>query len=94
METEQAIRKLDRKMQAPFRILAAKKLKQINTSSNQHNTSTKRLSHTLNAITTKLKNENATIVKAEKGETSVVIYTEDYNKKVYDFLENNNFNKL
>jgi hypothetical protein len=41
METEQAIRKLDVKMQAPFRILATKKLKQISASSTQHNTSTK-----------------------------------------------------
>jgi uncharacterized coiled-coil protein SlyX len=67
METEQAIRKLDIKMQAPFRTLAAKKIKQINTSINQHNTSTKRLSHTLKAIISKLKNENTTIVKADKG---------------------------
>jgi hypothetical protein len=31
METEHAIRMLDSKMQAQFRILATKKLKQINT---------------------------------------------------------------
>jgi septal ring factor EnvC (AmiA/AmiB activator) len=61
--------------------MAAKKLKQLNTSRNQHNTSTKRLSHALKTITSKLKNENATIVKADKGKTSVIIYTEDYNKK-------------
>ena len=37
METEQAIRLLEPKIQSPFRILAAKKLKQIKTSSSQHN---------------------------------------------------------
>jgi hypothetical protein len=42
METEKAIRKLEVKMQAPLRILATKKLKQISASSSQHNTSTKR----------------------------------------------------
>jgi uncharacterized membrane-anchored protein YjiN (DUF445 family) len=78
--------------EASFRILETKKLKQINTSSNQHNTSTKQLSHTLKAITSKLKNENATIMKADKGKTSV-IYTDDYNKKVHDFLDNS-FHKL
>ena len=34
METEQAIRKLDIKMQDPYRILTAKKLKQIRTTGN------------------------------------------------------------
>jgi hypothetical protein len=33
-------------------------------------------------------------VKADKGKTSVIIYTDDYNKKVHDFLDNNNFQKL
>jgi hypothetical protein len=32
-------------------------------------------------------------VKANKGRTSVIIYTDDYNKKVHDFLNNNNFKK-
>ena len=31
------------------------------------------------------------IVKADKGRTSMIIYTEDYNKKVNDFLKENNF---
>jgi D-alanyl-D-alanine carboxypeptidase len=81
METEQAIRKLDINMQALFRILATKKLKQISASSSQHNTSTKRQSYILKAITSELKKENAIIVKADKGKTSVIIYTNDYNKK-------------
>jgi hypothetical protein len=87
MKTEQAIRNLNVKMQAPFRILATKKLKQINASA-------KRLSYILKTITSKLKNENAIVVKADKGKTSVIIYTDDYNKKVHDFLDNNNFQKL
>jgi hypothetical protein len=37
METEQAIRMLEPKMQSPYRILAARKLKQIKTSSSHHN---------------------------------------------------------
>jgi hypothetical protein len=94
IETEQAIRKLDIRMQAPFRMLANKKLKQISATSSEHNTAAKRQSYILKSITSKLKEENATIVKADKGKTSVIIYTEDYNRKVYDFLDNNNFQKL
>jgi len=41
METEEAIRVLDSKMQAPFRILATKKLKQISASDNHHNETAK-----------------------------------------------------
>jgi len=33
-------------------------------------------------------------VKADKGKTSVIIHTEEYNKKVHKFLENNNFQRL
>ena len=42
METEHAIRMLEPKIQSPFRILAAKKLKQIKTSSSRHNAEAKR----------------------------------------------------
>ena len=47
--------------------------------------------YTVNKLKDKLVKENAMIVKADKGRTSVIIYTEDYNKKVNDFLKENNF---
>jgi len=47
METEQTIRMLDIKMQAPFRILATKKLKQISLSDNHHNVMAKRQTYFL-----------------------------------------------
>jgi hypothetical protein len=47
IETEQAIKKLDTKLQAPYRILAAKKLKQINTTGNQQNILAKRQAYIL-----------------------------------------------
>jgi len=47
MEIEQAIRMLDIKMQAPFRILAAKKLNQIRTSGNHQNITAKRQTYIL-----------------------------------------------
>ena len=81
IETEQAIRILDIRMQAPLRILATKKLKELSASNSQQKTAAKQQSYVLKSITSKLKEEGATIVKADKGKTSVIIYTDDYNKK-------------
>jgi len=90
-ETEQAIRKLHSKIQEPYRILAAKKVKQIKKAECQQNITAKRAFYTVNKLKGKLVKENAMVVKADKGRTSVIIYTEDYNKKANDFLKENNF---
>jgi hypothetical protein len=92
METELTIKKLDTKMQAPYRILASKKLNQIRTSCNHHNTEAKRQSYILENLTKKLEREDAMIVKADKGKR-VILYTNDYNK-IENFLNDNNFQKL
>jgi len=34
------------------------------------------------------------VAKADKGKTCVIIYTDEYNKKVHNFLNENNFQKL
>jgi len=34
------------------------------------------------------------VVKADKGKTCVIIYTDKYNKKVHNFLNENNSQKL
>ena len=94
METEQAVRMLDSKMQAPLRILATKKLKQISASDNHHNVMAKRQTYILKNINSKLEKENAMVAKADKGKTCVIIYTDEYNKKVHNFLNENNFQKL
>ena len=94
METEQVIRMLDIKMQAPFRILAAKKLNQIRTSGNHQNITAKRQIYILKNINSKLVKQNAMVVKADKGKTCVIIYADKYNKKVHNFLNENNIQKL
>ena len=73
IETEQAIKKLYTKLKAPYRILAAKKLKQINATGNQQNILAKRQAYILKNIKTKLTQENAMITKADKGKTIVII---------------------
>jgi len=91
METERAIKLLDAKMPNPFWILAAKKLKQIFTSDSHHNTTQKQLAHILKNINHRLLMENAIIIKTDKGKTSVIIYSDDYAKKIYTFLSDNKF---
>jgi len=93
METDQAVRMLDMKMQAPFRILATKKLKQISVSDSLHNVMAKRQTYILKNINSKLEKENAMVAKADKGKMCVIMYTDEYNKKVHNFLNENNFQK-
>jgi len=71
METEHALRMLDSKMQAPFRILATKKLKQISASDNHHNETAKRQTYILKNINSKLVKENAMVAKADKGKNLI-----------------------
>ena len=79
--TEQAIKLLDVKMQNPFRILAAKKLKQIFNSNSHCNATQKRQAYIIKNLNHRLVTENAIIVKADKGKTTVIIYSDDYLKK-------------
>jgi len=85
---------LDSKMQAPFRFLATKKLKQISASDNHHNETAKRQTYIRKHIISKLVKGNATVVKTDKGKTCIIIYTDEYNKIVHNFLTENNFQKL
>jgi Tol biopolymer transport system component len=41
----------------------------------------------------KLNKERAMITKADEGNSIVILYIEDYNKKVNTFISNNNFHK-
>jgi len=88
IETECAIKLLDEKLQNPFRIMAAKKLKQLHNTKHQ-NATHKRQWYVLKQINLKLTN-NAMITKADKGKTVIIIHTQDYNNKVQTFLSDNN----
>jgi len=94
METEQAIRMLDSKMQAPFRILATNKLKQISASDSHRNVMAKRQTYILKKVNSKLEKGITMLAKADKGKTCVITYTDEYNKKVHKFLSENNFQKI
>jgi hypothetical protein len=67
METEQAIRMLEPKLQSTYRIIAAKKLEQIKTSSSHHNADTKRQTDILGNINNRLRKEDAMITELTKA---------------------------
>jgi hypothetical protein len=69
--------------------MAAAKLKQIRASSSQQNPAAKRQSHLITNINNKLVKEDAIITQADKGRTCVILYTNEYNDKVLDFLTHN-----
>jgi hypothetical protein len=94
METEQAIKLLEVKLQDPYQIFAAKKIKQILHSNNQNHTTQKRQERIIKSINNKLANEHALIVRVDKGKTIVIMKTDEYTQKVNSFPTENNFQKL
>jgi hypothetical protein len=45
-------------------------------------------------VNQKITNSNAIITTADKGKTTVIVYTHDYNEKVHTFLSDNNFRTI
>jgi hypothetical protein len=93
-ETEQAFRHLDNKIQDAYRHLAAKKLKHTLTTNNHKNTLHKRLSYIMKNLRYKLTRNNATLTKADKGKTIVIIKTAKYTEKVNKFISDNEHQTL
>jgi hypothetical protein len=48
----------------------------------------------INQIKSKLSDAKAMITKADKGNSTIIIYGIDYNTKIKDFITNNNFTQL
>ena len=94
MDTEQAIKKLDPQLQEPYRILAAQKLQQIQRNSKTNNTTKKKEDEIIKNIRNKLNLNNATITRADKGKTTVIIDKEAYNRKIQQFIQDNSFQHL
>jgi hypothetical protein len=62
--------------------------------SKQHQYSNHKENKTLKAIKTKLQENKATITRADKGNTIVIIYQTEYNQKIKDLITSGQFNKL
>ena len=48
----------------------------------------------INQTKMKLKDANATVTKADKGNSLIIIYEDEYNSKIHTFISNNNFTQL
>jgi hypothetical protein len=48
----------------------------------------------INQIKRKLSDTKAIITKTDKGNSTIIIYENDYNSKIQDFIANNNFTQL
>ena len=60
-----------------------------NNSQTKHNTHPE--TRTIKSIQTKLKNNDAMIARADKGNSLVILRTKQYDTKIQDFIRTNNF---
>ena len=94
MEAETAVTKLQIADQDYIRCLTARNIellyKQYNNNEN-HNTQKAHAEMRMINIKTQLSSNNAIVLKADKGKTVVICYTNDYYTKAQEFILNNQF---
>ena len=88
IDTENAIRHLDPKIQNTFRHMATNKIKQIITT-NRSQTINKRYQHNLNQIKNILQKDNLTVTKADKNKAIVIINKTMLEQKIQTFIQEN-----
>ena len=98
LETETAITQLPQQEQEGIRARAAHNIKHLfkQQSNQQHRNPNQAIKEyrILNHNKEKLQSNNAIITKADKGNSTVILYNKDYHNKVQDFIDNNNFTIL
>jgi hypothetical protein len=93
VDTENAIRQLEPKIQNTYRHLAAKQIKHIITT-NRSNVLHKRHQRSVNQLKKTLKNNNQTIVKADKTKAIVIIDKVTLKAKADNFITGNDIQRL
>jgi len=93
IDTENAIRKLKPTEKNIYRYLATKKIKGIQ-ESNMHNIKHKRQQCTINKLKGILKQNNSTIIEADKSKAIVIINKDDLDQKIKAFIKQNNILKM
>jgi hypothetical protein len=88
IDTENAIRKLDPKIQNTFRYMTSTKIKQI-MAANTHHTFYIRYQYNLNQIKNILRKNNLTIAKADKNKAIVIINKDVLEQKTMTFIQEN-----
>ena len=93
IDTENAIRHLDEKLQHTYRFPAAKKIKQI-VETNSNNGLHKRYRYILPQIKEKLTANNPIQAKADKGRSIVITDWNTYLQKTDELIQENEFTRI
>ena len=95
LEAESAISQLPTNEQECVRYQVAKNLQKLYKHDKDkyktYNHKTNNEKKIINQIITKLKEAKAMITKADKGNSIIIIYTDEYDKKIYSFITDNKF---
>jgi hypothetical protein len=104
IEADTVIRELPEKDQGYMKQSVANKITRIITKEDRNNESrSRKLKHTereyhewrtIKSIKQKLTCNQLIVTKADNGNTLVIMKEEDYNNKIEEFINNNNFTKL
>jgi hypothetical protein len=93
IETENAIRQLEPKIQKTYRHMASTKLRQIITT-NTHRPMHKRHQYKVNQIRNILQRNNLTVARADKNKAMVIIDKKVLEHKVMTFIQDNQNTRL
>jgi hypothetical protein len=93
IDTENAIRQLEPKIQDTFRHMASRKIKQILTT-NTYRPMHKRHQHNIRQIKNTLQKNNLTIAKADKNKAIVVISKDALDQKIMTFIQEKQITRL
>jgi hypothetical protein len=93
IDTENAIRQLEPKVQGAFRHMAATKIKQIKADNTRH-TLHKRCQYNIRQIKHILRQNNLTIVRADKNKAIIIINKATLDQKILTFINENRITHL
>jgi GTP-binding protein EngB required for normal cell division len=93
IDTENAIRYLDPKMQNTYRYMATKHIELIS-KQNKCNTLHERQQYVINEMKKTFQHNHITIARADKNKAIVLIKQNNLHEKVYEFLQENNIKKI
>jgi hypothetical protein len=93
IDTENAIKHLEPKIQGTYRHLATKQIKHI-MNNNRNNTLHKRQQYIINEIQNILQKNNLTIVNADKSKAIIIINKHTLEEKIMNFIQENKIIKL
>ena len=92
LEAETAISQLPTSNRDIYRKLVAERINTLQQNSNHHPTHNAHPeARTIKTIQSKLKSNNAVITGADKGNSLVILLTQQYESKVHNFLQANQF---